>query len=144
MSVEAVSPVYESAAQTLPGQDPQPDYLNAVVSVATRRDPEELLNLCSRIEQLAGRERRTAWAPRTLDLDILTYEGRSLDTPHLAVPHPRLAERPFVLQPLFDVAPDLSLPAPFNASVYSLLQKVRGMESLRRRDERLWSPEPIQ
>ena len=115
----AVSPVYESAAHTLEGpagtgrtrsREPQPPYLNAVAELRTTLDPPLLLALFERIERAAGRERRERWAARPLDLDLLLYDDRVVRTDALAVPHPRLAERRFVLQPLADLARTSSSP----------------------------------
>ena len=107
--VVGVSPVYESAAHTL-DDEPQPPYLNAVAEVRTTLAPDVLLNTFHRIEAEAGRERRDAWAPRTLDLDLLIYGAHVVWDDNLAVPHPRMGERRFVLQPLADLAPDLVVP----------------------------------
>jgi 2-amino-4-hydroxy-6-hydroxymethyldihydropteridine diphosphokinase len=104
----AVSPVYRSRAIG-PGQ--QPDYLNAVAALETALAPLALLDALQDIEQRQGRVRTVRWGPRTLDLDILLYHDRTLDQPRLQVPHPRLAERAFVLYPLQDIAgPNLLLP----------------------------------
>ena len=97
-----VSPLYGSAPVDASG----PDYLNAVAEVATTLAPEALLQALQAIEQSAGRERPYRNAPRTLDLDILWFGGQAIDTPELTVPHPRMAERAFVLRPLADLAPE--------------------------------------
>ena len=97
-----VSPLYGSAPVDAGG----PDYLNAVAEVATTLTPEALLQALQAIEQSAGRERPYRNAPRTLDLDILWFGDRVIDTPALTVPHPRMAERAFVLRPLADLAPE--------------------------------------
>lgn len=82
-----------------------PDYLNAVVEIATRLDAHALLAALQTIENGAGRERPYRNAPRTLDLDILLYGDERIATPQLTVPHPRLHERAFVLLPLAELAP---------------------------------------
>ena len=97
-----VSPLYGSAPVDAGG----PDYLNAVAEVATTLAPEALLQALQAIEQSAGRERPYRNAPRTLDLDILWFGDQVIDTPELTVPHPRMAERAFVLRPLADLAPE--------------------------------------
>ena len=102
--VVAVSPVYETAPVGGPEQE---DYLNAVVAIDTDLEPRAVLALAQRAEQHAGRERTVRWGPRTLDGDVLLVGDRRVDEPDLQVPHPRLAERGFVLAPLHDVAPDL-------------------------------------
>ena len=105
--VAAVSPLYETAPIGGPDQGP---YLNAVVILVTGREPRALLEGLLAIEQRMGRERRERWGPRTLDLDLLLYDRRMIDEPGLSVPHPRLTERRFVLQPLVDADPDAALP----------------------------------
>lgn len=97
-----VSPLYGSAPVDAGG----PDYLNAVAEVATTLTPEALLQTLQAIEQSAGRERPYRNAPRTLDLDILWFGDQVIDTPTLTVPHPRMAERAFVLRPLADLVPE--------------------------------------
>ncbi len=140
----AVSPVYESAAHTLDdpagGGEPQPPYLTAVAEVRTTLDPPLLLALFERIERAAGRERAgnaaARWAPRTLDLDLLLYDDRVIRTDALAVPHPRLAGRRFVLQPLADLAPDLVVPV-LDATVRDLLAMCPDAGPLHRTAHRL-------
>ena len=107
--VVAVSPVYETAPVGGPaGQGP---YLNAVVELDTERAPRDLLALCRRLEDAAGRVRAERWGARTLDVDVLLVGDLVVDEPDLVVPHPRLRERRFVLVPLADLAPDLVPPA---------------------------------
>ena len=98
-----VSPLYRSAPVDAGG----PDYLNAVAELATSLTPHTLLQALQAIEAAAGRERPYPNAPRTLDLDVLLYGNLHSDAPALLLPHPRMAERAFVLRPLHDVAPDL-------------------------------------
>ena len=88
----------------------QPDFVNAVAEVDTTLEPEALLEQLLEIERRHGRVREFANAPRTLDLDIALYGERCIDTPTLTVPHPRMHERAFVLLPLHELAPDLSIP----------------------------------
>jgi 2-amino-4-hydroxy-6-hydroxymethyldihydropteridine diphosphokinase len=106
--VTGLSRVYRTAAI---GLEDQPDFLNMVVEVRTVLLPEELLALTQGLEQEAGRERTVRWGPRTLDVDILWYDGTFIDTDDLNVPHPRMEERRFVLEPLADLAADLLLPS---------------------------------
>ena len=101
--VERVSSLYRSAPVDAAG----PDYLNAVALLATTLAPEALLRALQRIEDAAGRERPFVNAPRTLDLDILRFGTRVITTPQLAVPHPRMGQRAFVLLPLAELAPAL-------------------------------------
>lgn len=88
------------------GPERQGPYLNMVVAVHTDLDPFALLRRCQRVERLAGRVREVRWGPRTLDIDILFYDDVTLASDALALPHPRLAERRFVLAPLAEVAPE--------------------------------------
>jgi 2-amino-4-hydroxy-6-hydroxymethyldihydropteridine diphosphokinase len=104
--VLAVSSAWRSAPVDAQG----PDYLNAVAWLDTTLTPMELLRALQSIEQAHGRERPYRNAPRTLDLDVLSYDGLSLDSELLQLPHPRLHQRAFVLRPLLELAPDLQLP----------------------------------
>ncbi|MGH2723486.1 MAG: 2-amino-4-hydroxy-6-hydroxymethyldihydropteridine diphosphokinase [Actinomycetota bacterium] len=107
IEVRRSSRVYETDPV---GGPPQPDYLNAVVEVDTDLDPRELLRACTAIEEVLGREREERWGPRTIDLDVLTYDDREIDQPDLQVPHPRMHERAFVLVPLLELDADPPLP----------------------------------
>ncbi len=90
-----------------PGQGP---FLNAAAALEVTLDPLELLHLLMSVEARHGRVRTVRWAARTLDLDLLLMGDLVIDTPELAVPHPRLAERRFVLAPLCEIAPDVLHP----------------------------------
>ncbi|MDZ7590729.1 MAG: 2-amino-4-hydroxy-6-hydroxymethyldihydropteridine diphosphokinase [Rubrivivax sp.] len=102
----AVSRLYRSAPVDAQG----PDFVNAVAELHTGLAPREMLAALQAIEHAHGRERPHRNAPRTLDLDLLLYGQRVVEEPGLAVPHPRLHERAFVLLPLADLAPDLEHP----------------------------------
>jgi 2-amino-4-hydroxy-6-hydroxymethyldihydropteridine diphosphokinase len=103
--VEAVSSIRETAPV---GGPPQGAYLNGVVALRTRLGARALLERLLSIEASAGRERGPERdAPRTLDLDLLLYGDERIDEPDLVVPHPRLLERSFVLEPLAELAPEL-------------------------------------
>jgi 2-amino-4-hydroxy-6-hydroxymethyldihydropteridine diphosphokinase len=104
--VVRTSRVYE----TDPVGPPQPDYLNAVVMVETLLSARDLLEACLGVERAMGRERSERWAPRTIDLDVLSYGQEEIDEPGLVVPHPRMHERGFVLVPLLELDPDPALP----------------------------------
>ncbi len=105
--VAAVSSLYETAPIGGPAQGP---FLNAVVVVETALAPRALLDLCLAAEREAGRRRLVRWGPRSLDLDLLLYGRTVVDEPGLRVPHPRLAERRFVLEPLAEAWPGAALP----------------------------------
>lgn len=108
--VVAVSSLYRSEAIVVEGAAPGPDYLNAACEVETELAPLELLAFCTQIEHEIGRRPAERWAPRPIDIDILLYGETAIDEPELTVPHPRLAERAFVLVPLAELAPDAALP----------------------------------
>jgi 2-amino-4-hydroxy-6-hydroxymethyldihydropteridine diphosphokinase len=103
--VTAVSPLYET--DPVGGPDHQRPYLNLVVELATTDSPRQLLVRCQALEEAAHRVRTVRWGPRTLDADVLLVGDLVVDEADLVVPHPRLWERRFVVQPLADLAPDL-------------------------------------
>jgi 2-amino-4-hydroxy-6-hydroxymethyldihydropteridine diphosphokinase len=105
--VLAVSPVYETAPV---GGPDQPDYLNAVLLIETGLAPRDLLAATQRIEADFGRVRAERFGPRTLDIDIISFDGDVSDDPVLTLPHPRAHERAFVLAPWHDLDPAASLP----------------------------------
>ncbi len=107
MRVVAQSPIYETAPW---GYTDQPPFLNQVVAVETDLPPEALLAFLKHLETDLGRQPTFRYGPRVIDLDILLYDERVLETPALTIPHPRLHERAFVLVPLADLAPDLVHP----------------------------------
>ncbi|WP_263081178.1 2-amino-4-hydroxy-6-hydroxymethyldihydropteridine diphosphokinase [Endozoicomonas sp. Mp262] len=103
------------------GPSGQPDYVNAVIAIETELAPESLLDTLQAIENRHGRVRTVRWGPRTLDLDILLYSDQIIKTRRLTVPHYQMHLRNFVLYPLNDIAPDLSIPGGNKLS--SLLEK---------------------
>ncbi|MFA5984216.1 MAG: 2-amino-4-hydroxy-6-hydroxymethyldihydropteridine diphosphokinase [Methylococcaceae bacterium] len=107
VEVIALSSLYHSPPM---GPQDQPDYVNAVMAIATAMEPVVLLHELQTIESEHGRIRVCRWGARTLDLDLLLYGDRQLETPDLIVPHPGLAERAFVLYPLYEIAPNLMVP----------------------------------
>ncbi|HUQ77196.1 MAG TPA: 2-amino-4-hydroxy-6-hydroxymethyldihydropteridine diphosphokinase [Burkholderiales bacterium] len=96
----------------------QPDYINAVAALQTGLDARALLGELQKLEARHGRKRSFANAPRTLDLDLLVFGERQIAEPDLVVPHPRMHERAFVLQPLIEIAPDLSIPGRGDAAAW--------------------------
>ena len=93
------------------GYRDQPPFLNGVVAVETALPPRALLDRLLAVERALGRERRgPRFGPRTIDLDLLLYGAETVEEPGLTVPHPRLAERRFVLEPLVELDPELVLP----------------------------------
>jgi 2-amino-4-hydroxy-6-hydroxymethyldihydropteridine diphosphokinase len=106
LHVLAKSCFYQSAPVEATGGD----YINAVIEIETQLSPYGLLHVCQAIELEFGRERPYANAPRTLDLDILSFEGVIQNETELILPHPKIIERSFVLLPLLEIAPDFFLP----------------------------------
>ena len=92
------------------GVTDQPAFLNGAVAIETDLSPRELLESLLTVERRLGRERLERWGPRTIDLDLLLYGGETIDEPGLTVPHPRLHERRFALEPLAELDPDLVVP----------------------------------
>ncbi len=92
------------------GPGVQADYINTVVAIITELSPQQLLKALQGIENQQGRKRTLHWGPRSIDLDILLYDQRVINTTNLIIPHPRLEQRNFVLYPLADIAPELILP----------------------------------
>ena len=88
----------------------QPSFLNGAAALETELAPRELLDALLAIERELGRERRERWGPRTIDLDLLLYDAETIDEPGLTVPHPRLHERRFALEPLLDLDPEIVVP----------------------------------
>lgn len=100
------SSLYSSAPMDADGDD----YVNAVVELRTKLSPKDLLSELQRLEQQFGRTRSYQNAPRTLDLDLLLYANLSLDTASLQIPHPRMHQRAFVILPLLEIAPLITIP----------------------------------
>jgi 2-amino-4-hydroxy-6-hydroxymethyldihydropteridine diphosphokinase len=111
----AVSTLMENPA--VGGPVDSPVFLNGAAAIDTTLPAREVLETLLSIERQLGRERRQRWAPRTIDLDLLLYGADIIDEPELTVPHPRIAERLFVLRPLAQIAPDV---------VHSVLGKMIG------------------
>lgn len=124
VSAARLSPLYQSAAV---GPAGQPDYINAAAHLVTSLPPIELLEALQTIEQKQMRVRGERWGPRTIDLDILLYGTTAITTPRLSVPHPYLKQRSFVLAPLMDLDPALTLP---DGTVVANLLAVVGSASI--------------
>ncbi|MFC6789739.1 2-amino-4-hydroxy-6-hydroxymethyldihydropteridine diphosphokinase [Methylobacterium komagatae] len=91
------------------GKTDQPWFLNGAVAIETDLPPHALLDACQTIERDLGRVREERWGPRIIDIDILAYEGASVEDERLVLPHRYVRERAFVLVPLADLAPDLTI-----------------------------------
>lgn len=116
----AASAVYETQSW---GKTDEPDYLNQVIMLYTNEVPEKLLDNLLNIEHEMGRERRERWGARVIDVDILFYGDEVINTPKLQIPHPRLHERRFTLEPLAEIAPGFIHPV-LNKDVLQLLNEL--------------------
>jgi 2-amino-4-hydroxy-6-hydroxymethyldihydropteridine diphosphokinase len=112
-----VSSLYETAPW---GKPDQPDFLNQVLLVETKLGPQALLRAILSIEEKGGRKRTVKNAPRSIDIDILFYNLLVLEEPGLSIPHPRIADRRFVLEPLNEISPEFIHPV-FGKSIHQLL-----------------------
>ena len=112
-----VSSLYETAPW---GKTDQADFLNQVLLIDTKWTPAELLKLILRIEEKGGRIRTEKNAPRTIDIDILFYDQLVIDEPGLSIPHPRIADRRFVLEPLNEISPEFEHPV-LHKTIHQLL-----------------------
>ncbi|MDW7738584.1 MAG: 2-amino-4-hydroxy-6-hydroxymethyldihydropteridine diphosphokinase [Bacillota bacterium] len=105
--ISSVSSIYE----TIPvGGPKQGLFLNGCAMLITTLSPTILLKVLLQIEDKMGRVRKERWGPRIIDIDLLVYEGIEMNTPLVSLPHPRIAERAFVVIPLNDIAPELKIP----------------------------------
>ncbi|KPH75750.1 MULTISPECIES: 2-amino-4-hydroxy-6-hydroxymethyldihydropteridine diphosphokinase [Bacillaceae] len=121
ITIKAQSSVYE----TVPvGYTDQNDFLNIVIGIETSLSSMELLKYCQSIEDKLGRKREIRFGPRTIDLDILTYNNENSTVEELLIPHPRMHERAFVLIPLHEIAPDFMIPT-WNKYPGDLLSKLQ-------------------
>ncbi len=120
--VTKTSPLIETApVGGPPGQGP---FLNAACELHTTRPPRDLLDLLLHSEHQLGRERRQPWGPRTIDLDLLLYADVIINEPGLHIPHPRMHERLFVLEPLATIAPHVAHPI-MHSTIAQLLHLAR-------------------
>ncbi len=128
LTVKKVSSVYETAPLYF---KEQPLYLNAALSAMTKLDPFQLLHFVKGVEGDLGRQSSFRNAPRIIDIDILFYGRRIIETPGLTVPHPRIAERAFVLAPLAEIAPSMVHPV-LRKRVSELLAAVGGLDGVKK------------
>ncbi|WP_263785423.1 2-amino-4-hydroxy-6-hydroxymethyldihydropteridine diphosphokinase [Salinibacter grassmerensis] len=136
IDVVSVSPVYETEAHTTSPDETQPSFLNAVTRLAVEVDPDALLRVAHEVERAEGRIRAAEqrWGPRPLDVDLLAVGSLTRNTEALTLPHPRLAERRFVLRPWADLAPNFVVPPPFDQSIRSLFDECGDPASIQQTD----------
>lgn len=118
--VKDKSSFYETAPV---GGPPQPDYVNCVIELETEVGPQALLKEFKKIEKALGRKPGVKWGPRTVDLDILLYGDRIVNDLNLKIPHERMHERAFVLEPLCEISPDIKHPV-LRVNISELLEKL--------------------
>lgn len=134
-TVQLSSSLYETKAWG--ASKPQPDYLNAVLAIATSLSPQELWQHTSAIENAQGRIRGDEKnAARPLDIDLLLFGNTVMNTPRLVLPHPRMHLRKFVLQPLLEIAPDSEIPG--RGCAADLLAKIVGDDARKLSHNSLW------
>ena len=126
VEIIALSSVYETEPW---GYAEQPSFLNLVCGFWTSLSPPELLALVQEVERRLGRVRTIRYGPRTIDVDILLYGDRIVDTPDLQIPHPRIPERAFVLAPFAEIAPDVEHPT-LKRPISALLADAPGRETV--------------
>lgn len=136
ISIKKQSSIYE----TVPvGYADQADFLNMVIEVKTSLSSMELLDFCQSVELQLGRKREIRYGPRTIDLDILTYNQENSTVERLIIPHPRMHERAFVLVPLQEIAPDMILPV-WNQPITDFIKDLPDIDI---KDVRIWTPNEL-
>jgi len=107
LEIREVSSIYETEPWGVPDQ---PVFLNMVAVARTSRDPRGVLDACREVEEEMGRIRKEKWGPRVIDVDVLLYDDIQWEEEELVIPHPRMMERDFVMVPLLELRPEISLP----------------------------------
>ena len=127
LSLVSLSSVYETEPL---GMKNQPDFLNGAVCFTAELSPMAVLQACLDAEKQGGRRRTRRWGPRIIDLDLLLYDSLQIKTEELMVPHPQLANRRFVLEPLVEIAPDATVPG-LNKNTRRLLNETTDSSRVR-------------
>lgn len=122
IEVKSASSYYETEPV---GYHEQDWFLNIVVEIETKLEPYQLLEFCSYIEEKLKRKRIIRWGPRTIDVDILLYDGYISQDEKLTIPHPRMTERAFVMVPLYEIAPNIDIN---NKNIKQILKNLEGEE----------------
>jgi 2-amino-4-hydroxy-6-hydroxymethyldihydropteridine diphosphokinase len=122
ITLTQLSSVYETEPV---GNVDQDSFLNMVAQGETSLSPEQLLHVIQNVEQDLGRRREIYWGPRTIDIDILLYNNKRIDSEELVIPHPRMTERAFVLIPLAEIAPGWIIPG-VEKNILELVDLVQG------------------
>ncbi|RKU09230.1 2-amino-4-hydroxy-6-hydroxymethyldihydropteridine diphosphokinase [Candidatus Poribacteria bacterium] len=126
ITLQKISSLYETEPV---GYEEQAKFLNGVVAIETCLSPHTLLQTLKQIETAVGRQHRTRWGPREIDMDILIYGDICLQAPDLVIPHPEMHLRRFVLVPLAEIAPNLLHPV-FNQTIQTLLERLEDDKSV--------------
>lgn len=137
LAIEEVSSAYWTEPV---GMREQPFFLNAVLRASTELPPHDVLRVLRGIEDEMGRQREVPLGPRRIDLDLLLYDDARIDDPGLVLPHPRMDERRFVLEPLAEISPGLRI-RPGGPTVAELLASLPQAESVERMELQEWPPE---
>lgn len=125
--IVCASPLYETQPV---GKEDQPEFINLVAEVNTELSPHELLAKLKLVEDKLGRVKGERWGPRTIDLDILFFGSLVLNEDNLVIPHPRAHQRRFVMQPLYDIAPDFIHPD-LKLSIIEILNKLEDKKEVK-------------
>ena len=127
VSLIQISSLYETEPV---GYEEQNWFLNGVIAIETGLPTQQLLTLLKQIERVVGRQHRTRWGPREVDLDLLIYDQCCINTPNLIVPHPEMHQRNFVLVPFAEIAPEVRHPI-FQQNIRTLLSNLNDQKAVK-------------